>query len=307
MDLKNFLESKKQTLLNEEGQPLIIFHGTNRSFDSHDTNKHRTILNSKFQGDWICYTDNYQTAMKYMEAARNQCFDKDFFFEDLDSFFNKRPLDGIEKYLSFLAKELVEKGFQHDVNPDTYESVACKYIQENNIETNDPLFYFFRKLDVYSELYNFDINELSDILEFVECSKMNNNPTLNLNFFHQTIVDIPSFAIDYLVENDFLNSIPKPRVISSHIKFSKCLKTNDREEAKNAKNLGYDLVIYNGEGCVDNSPEYLILNPEQIEIIKIDKYKKIIEYLDESKSSWNEHIELLESEDKNNKNKKLKI
>jgi len=301
MEIKNFLESKKQILLNAEGQPLLLFHGTNREFNSHDTNKHRTILNNKFQGDWICYTDNYQTAIKYMEAARNQCFDKNFFFEDLDCFFNKRQLDGFEKYLFFLAKELVEKGFQQDLTLDTYESVAIKYIQENNIETNDPLFYFFRKLDVYSELYNFDINDLSDVLEFVEGSKINNNHTLNLNFFHQTIIDIPSFAIDYLIENDFLKSIPKPRIIYSQINYTKCLKTNDREEAKNAKNLGYDLVIYNGEGCVDNSPEYLILNNEQVSIIKIDQYQKRIEYLDENKTSWTEHIELIKSEEKSQK------
>lgn len=304
MEIKNFLESKKQILLNNEGQPLILFHGTNREFENHDTNKHRTILNSKFQGDWICYTNNYDTALKYMNAARNQCFDKEFFFEDLESFFNKRPLDGFEKYLFFLAKELVEKGFQQDLNPDTYESIAIKYIQENNIETNDPLFYFLKKLDVYSELYNFDINDLSDVLEFVEGSKINNNPNLNLNFFNQTIVDIPSFAIDYLIENDFLNSIPKPRIVCSQINYTKSLITNDREEAKNAKNLGYDLVIYNGEGCVDNSPEYLILNPNQVSIVNIDQYQKRIEYLEDNQSSWIEHIELIKSEDKI---KKLKI
>lgn len=304
MEIKNFLESKKQILLNNEGQPLILFHGTNREFENHDTNKHRTILNSKFQGDWICYTNNYDTALKYMNAARNQCFDKQFFFEDLEYFFNKRPLDGFEKYLFFLAKELVEKGFQQDLNPDTYESIAIKYIQENNIETNDPLFYFFRKLEVYSELYNFDINDLSDVLEFVEGSKINNNTNLNLNFFNQTIVDIPSFAIDYLIENDFLNSIPKPRILCSQINYTKSLITNDREEAKNAKNLGYDLVIYNGEGCVDNSPEYLILNPNQVSIVKIDQYQKRIEYLEDNKSSWIEHTELVKSEDKS---KKLKI
>ncbi len=300
MDIKNFLESKKQVLNNDTGEPLLVFHGTNREFEVHNTNKHRTILNDKFQGDWICYTDNYLVAMKYMDAARNQCLDKESFFEDLDSFFNKKPLDGFEKYLSFLAKELVEKGFQQDMTPDTYESVAIKYVQENNINTVEPLVLFIRKLDVYSQLYNFDINDLSDVLEFVEGSKMNNNPTLNLNFFNQTIVNIPSFAIDYLVENDFVNSIPKPRVICSHITFSKCLKTDDREEAKNAKNLGYDLVIYNGEGCVDNSPEYLVLNPEQISIVKIDKYKKRIEYLDEYQNSWIEHLDIIDDNSKNN-------
>ncbi len=300
MDIKNFLESKRQFLNNDTGEPLLVFHGTNREFEDHNTNKHRTILNDKFQGDWICYTDNYLVAMKYMDAARNQSLDKEFFFEDLDTFFNKKPLDGFEKYLIFLAKELVKKGFQQDVTPDTYESVAIKYVQENNIDTDEPLVYFFRKLDVYSKLYNFDINDLSDILEFVEGSKINNTPTLNLNFFNQTIVNIPSFAIDYLIENDFVNSIPKPRIICSHITFSKCLKTNDREEAKNAKNLGYDLVIYNGEGCVDNSPEYLVLNPEQISIVKIDKYKKRIEYLDEYQNSWIEHLDIIDDNPKNN-------
>ena len=48
-------------------------------------------------------------------------------------------------------------------------------------------------------------------------------------------VDIPSFEIDYLIENDFLNSIPKPRILCSQINYTKSLITNDREEAKNAK------------------------------------------------------------------------
>lgn len=306
MDIKKFLDSKQQLLKDENNNVLILYHGTNREFIEHDINKHRTLLNSKFQGDWICYTDNYETAIKYMTAARNQCFDKDLFFKDIDLFFDKRPFQGFEKYLNLLIKELVHKGYQQDQENDTYESIAKLYVKDNNIITEDPLVCFFQQLNLYTSLYNFNIDEISDILEYVEGSKINNSPDINFNFFNNTTIDIPMFAINYLIENEFLNSIPKPRVLSSQITYSKCLKTDDREEAKNAKNLGYDLVIYNGEGCVDNSPEYLIIHPNQVSIIKIDKYQKRIEYLDEYKTSWIEHIELLESQDKKH-NKQLKI
>lgn len=306
MDIKKFLDSKQQLLKDENNNVLILYHGTNREFSEHDIKKHRTLLNSKFQGDWICYTDNYETAIKYMTAARNQCFDKDLFFKDIDLFFDKRPFQGFEKYLNLLIKELVHKGYQQDQENDTYENIAKLYIKDNNIITEDPVVCFFQQLNLYISLYNFNIDEISDILEYVEGSKINNSPDMNFNFFNNTTIDIPMFAINYLIENEFLNSIPKPIVLSSQITYSKCLKTDDREEAKNAKNLGYDLVIYNGEGCVDNSPEYLIIHPNQVSIIKIDKYQKRIEYLDEYKTSWIEHIELLESQDKKH-NKQLKI
>ena len=51
---------------------------------------------------------------------------------------------------------------------------------------------------------------------------------------------------------------------------------------------GYDLVIYSGEGCVDNEPEYLIADPRQVTVKNIIIENIQLEYLDELETSWRE-------------------
>lgn len=65
--------------------------------------------------------------------------------------------------------------------------------------------------------------------------------------------------------------IPEPKIIESHVMARNILKTENREEAKNARDNGYDLVIYSGVDCVYGEPEYLIADPKQLDVIAVTR------------------------------------
>ena len=84
--------------------------------------------------------------------------------------------------------------------------------------------------------------------------------------------------------------MPEPKVIRSYVEADNILETNSREEAKEARKNGYDLVIYSGPDCVDNEPEYLIAEPSQIKMQSVKIAHKEIEYINESRAEWYENV-----------------
>lgn len=115
----------------------------------------------------------------------------------------------------------------------------------------------------------FDINEFCDLLEHVEYSKyhqQSDGMTELINLFNQTLPEIPYFVIEYIKELGYNKALPEPKVIIAEVTATNVLETGDRERAKQAKKEGYDLVIYSGEGILDESPEYLIADVSQITI-----------------------------------------
>lgn len=64
-------------VVDENGEPLVVYHGTNRSFDQFDKGRQRSARNDQFQGDGFFFTTDPDTAAKYADAAANQGFDKE--------------------------------------------------------------------------------------------------------------------------------------------------------------------------------------------------------------------------------------
>lgn len=263
-DAKSFLQRKqKNLLLNKNGNPLILYHGTNRIFDKHDMDKNRTILNDRFQGDWICYTSDIDVAWKYTHAARNQCLNKEVFLEETYLLFNKDINDKFTPYLYDLTISILDNGYEKG-----WDIIEKKYVKDM-IENKQEYTWnnFFRELDQYSKNNNdFDINDFLDVLDYVEYSKSTRDSEPAMNLFSNSVEVIPDSDIQYLINLGYTKSIPEPKVISSHIYADSILETSDRDQAKTARDNGYDLVIYTGEGTVDGEPEYLIANPYQITI-----------------------------------------
>tara|TARA_Y100000034_G_scaffold50613_1_gene62343 strand:+ start:9122 stop:9979 length:858 start_codon:yes stop_codon:yes gene_type:complete len=274
-DIENYLQEKQQKTIN-------LLHGTNRKYEKHCSSKNRTVLNDKYQGDWICYTKNIEVAWKYAKAARNQCFDKQLFLNDTENFLNDYP--NVKNDLLVLTNLLLDKG--SEVWDEFYEY----YSKEHNIDINDTPKSFFDKIREIENTSNFDINDFMDALEEVEYSKLA-EPDDNINFFSNNIKQISQSNIEFLKSIGFDSSLPENRVLVSEVSYNKLLETTSREEAKKARENGYDLVIYSGEGCVDNEPEYLIADPRQVTVKNIIIENIQLEYLDELKTSWREKKE----------------
>ena len=269
----------KKYLQEKQNKKIKLFHGTNRKFDQHCESKNRTVLNDEFQGDWICYTKNIDVAWKYSHAARNQVFDKSLFLEDTNKFISKYP--DIKEDFLILTNLLLNKG------DDAWDEFYDIYSKKHNHKLEDAGKYFFDKIRDVENNSEFDFNEFLDTLNEVEYSKLA-QPDDNIDIFSQYIPQISTYSINFLTKLGFDKSLPENRVLVSEISYNNLLETNSREEAKKAKENGYDLVIYSGEGCVDGEPEYLVANPRQVNVLDIIVEHVKIEYVDEFKTSWTE-------------------
>lgn len=259
-------------LLNDNGEKLTLIHGTNRKFTTHDPKKNRTILNDNYQGDWICYSANENVGWKYADAARNQCFDKEDFLEETKKVFSSIDEDAVN-FMIELSTTMMENGWE-----DGWDKAIESFREKNNIDKENASYEFFQKVRTYEQALDFDINDFCDCLEKVEYSKMATPDALNdivSLFGGGNKIEISCYDIEMLEKMGYSKIIPEPRLLESHVKANNILKTDSREEAKAARQNGYDLVIYSGPDCVDNEPEYLIANPEQIEVKAI--HKKVVE------------------------------
>lgn len=284
--IKNFLDKrldkKYEVLKDSNGEPLILMHGTTRSFNEHSNDKNRTILNEKYQGDWICYSNNEKTAWKYSHAARNQTMDKETFI--------KETIEILKEHVdSELMDDLLK--FTHiylENSDDSWDIFEEYYTKEKNKNYRD----FFSLIDnlTIGET-KFDINDYCQAMDFVEYSKSKKSYEFDdiMNFFNAKIEDFPNYVADYLSDLGYKDSLPSPRIIKSYVIASNILRTDSREDALNAKNNGYDLVIYNGEDCVDGNEEYLIASEKQIFIQEIINKKIKVEYLEDN-DGWTEHF-----------------
>jgi hypothetical protein len=282
-------------------ETITLYHGTNRSFSKHSLEKSRTELNNKFQGDWICYTPSESVAWKYANAARNQCIEKESFFEETENYLNNNFPD--EKLNLFIIETF--KILMNDIFDEAWDIIPDKYSKAFNIPSDVASKHFFDRLREYETIDpGFDFNDFYDVLEFVEHSKFGKSYDINnlFNVFNKTVEEIPDYVIKFLKPKGYEKSIPEPKIIKSDVTANNILKTDSREEAKEAREKGYDLVIYSGPDCVDDAPEYLIANVNQIAMREIVIAHKDIEYIDESNSEWIENISY-ETIKLNNKNK----
>lgn len=292
----NEIEYILKEKIKKEKLTIILYHGTNRKFESHDKSKHRTILNDRYQGNWYCYTESLEVAFKYAEAARNQCYNKEVFLKELSNYLEKDEYFGKEVYV--LLNELIENDY------GAWETIIKNYSEKNNLEENVARLQFFEQLSMFESRNNILIDDFIDMLDEIEGSKFGIGQEEDfINIFDDNIKKISNQSIKFLKEIGFKDSIPEIRVLVSEITATNVLRTNDKEEAKKALEKGYDLVIFNGENTVMNEPEYLVANKEQIKIKKIITKEVKIKYLSDDHSEWTTENKfgVINLEEKNNK------
>jgi hypothetical protein len=298
--IKDFLTDKKNE---NKPQTFRLFHGTNRKFTEHSIKKNRTQLNDKFQGDWICYSDDTDVGWKYASAARNQCFDRTWFLEDLKEFFDKDKDNEFGGELYDLMILMMEKGY------DCWDEIFEKHAQKHGLTEDESSKHYFDNVRIYEAKHDFCLDDFCDMLDEVEYSKMGMKGDTTdhvMNMFNNTTTKISEDSVEFLKKLGFTRCIPETRLMISQITANKILKTNNREKAKNARDKGYDLVIYNGEGTVDNKPEYLVANSSQVDLEMIIVKNTTTVYLDEYKTQWQEK-DSYETINFKNKGTKIKL
>lgn len=226
-------------------EPRIFYHGTNRIFDVFSKEMHRSIRNNQFQGDGFFFTDNDIDAWRYAEAAINQQLLKDEFFKSLKQHYPQPIYD--------LAKEVYNVPYMK-----AWENIQNKYGYDE----------FTKMTRDWEKETGLDINTLCDYVMNVEGAEVEVDEQENLmNLFRGS----PKTTLsEYYYENaekyHFKNALPNFNVVKAFLKMDKTLKTDDRDEAKEANKNGYDSVMYNGPDVIGDN-EYIVYNVEQIKVI----------------------------------------
>lgn len=248
---------------------IRLYHGTNRNFKEHNIEKSRTILNDNYQGDWICYTDSIDVAWKYADSARNQNIDNQLFLKELPTVLNKLSDDDLAiKFIETLTHNIIayEYTIAWSKAFEDFKSIPSNEL----IKRTESLFSSIVTTKEHSNLI--DINDYCDLLENLEyrfqSDEIDSSEQL-INIFNCHINEISHNSIDFMKRLGFKDSVPESKLYISEISYENKLETSDKNEAKLARKNGFDLVLYSGEGTVDDIPEYLIANSSQIKILRV--------------------------------------
>lgn len=248
---------------------IRLYHGTNRNFQEHNLGKARTDLNDRYQGDWICYTDSIDVAWKYSDSARNQNIDNQLFLDELPTVLNQLSDDSVAiKFIESLTHHIIENEYTIAWSKafDDFKSIPSNEL----INRTESLFLSIATTKEHSNLI--DINDYCDLLENLEhrfkSDEIDSSEQL-INLFNCHINEISQDAIDFMKRLGFKDSVPESKLYISEISYQNKLETSDKNEAKSARKNGFDLVLYSGEGTVDDIPEYLIANSSQIKILRV--------------------------------------
>lgn len=218
-----------------DGKPTVFYHGSAATFQNFDAARHRSILNSNYQGDAFNFTPSAAVASKYAAAARNQQFRQHDLFAVADKV--------LPPLASRLLKGLVEEGFP------TWEKYSTQDMHQ--------------LLDTCLSA-GFDLNDLVDLSQHVEGSASAwSQEDYNLFADHHNS-DMPDDIKDLAVSLGLTDAVPTPIVMPVYLRCVNTLFTDDRQQAREAQSKGYDSVCYSGEGTVDQEPEWMVFSSHNI-------------------------------------------
>ncbi len=224
-------------VVNEQGLPLMLYHGTGASFEQFSADHHRSVLNSKYQGDAFHFTPSPDVASNYADASRNHMINKERMFAAVD-----REFAGP---LSTLFRTVVEGGMEA-----TFDAT----IEE------------MRSWNTAAEAAGIDFYDLLELGRYVEGSRFNYNHNDNelFNLFSGYRHYLPEEVRDIAVALKLDDVLPNQNVVPVFLRAENVLFTEDREAARNAQKDGYDGFCYSGPDCVDGVPEWAVFSPDQI-------------------------------------------
>ena len=111
-----------------------------------------------------------------------------------------------------------------------------------------------------------DANEIGDLAPWIIGSKVKKlgegDP---VNIFNMSS-GMPGWVYDLLDTLGLDSKKYRPKVYTVTVKVDNPLVTDSKAEARKAKSMGYDSVIYYGSGTVDNVPEVAVYDPSKVAI-----------------------------------------
>lgn len=230
-------------VVDAEGKPLVVYHGTAYNFNDFDSGRNRTELNDKYQGDGFHFSEDPQVASRYADANRNRLLRKQDIYPLVEKRFPGR--------ISQLFRNVVEQGYEKawDVS-DTEISAIMQAGRDANV----------------------DLNDLLDIAEVVEGSKYHagrenaNDPgaVFAALFGGSGGGLLSEYHIDDMVKMGIDAAAPAQNVVPVYLKAENVLRTSSRKAAQSARKNGYDAVYYTGDDLVGGVPEWVVFNPNQI-------------------------------------------
>lgn len=220
------------------GNPLVLYHGTARDFLEFNADFHRSSLNEHYQGDGFHFSESPLIASKYADSSRNNQIDQASAIQAVADVFPPR--------ISKLFTDVVNEG---------YEAGWAMPAED------------LRALFAEIESVGLDINDLLDIAPYVAGSRYNHddkNHNELFNLFSGLGEQLPEYVRDLAVRLGLERVLPNQNVIAAFLRADNVLFTADPNEARQAKENGFDGVHYSGPGTVDGAPEWIVFRPEQI-------------------------------------------
>jgi len=231
-------------VVDDQGRPLVVYHGTAADFGAFSEGRHRAELNKKYQGDGFHFTGSPQVASRYAFAYRNQVLRKEDIYPLVESRFPRRVAD--------IFRSVVEEGY--DAAWDISDSEIKATIDEVNAA-------------------GIAIDDLLDLARVVEGSKYHyraERSDIDVNdvfsaIFGGSNVDLLSdMDVDIMVAMGIDAALPKPNVMPAYLNINNLLRTDSQKKAKSARGNGYDGVYYYGPDTVSDEPEWVVFDPVQI-------------------------------------------
>lgn len=220
------------------GRPRPFYHGSAYPFDAFSDSAHRSVLNNQYQGDGFHFSEDPVVASRYAEASRNQLINRDVIIELVNA-----------------------------TLPDYAAQVFCDVVLHGYAKAWDIPEEDIRHILDSSAADNVDLNDLLDIAEYVEGTNYHAGRPRQFDagmIFGGNPVYLPEHIRANAVAFGLQDALPNAYVIEAYLKTESLLVTDDREQARLARENGYDGVYYSGAGTVGEQPELAVFSPHQI-------------------------------------------
>lgn len=230
-------------VVDAEGRPLVVYHGTAADVVAFDAGRHRTVLNDQYQGDGFHFSPDPCVASRYADADRNLLLRKDTIYAQVEHRFPGR--------LGQLFRDVVEHGYEQAWElPDEEIRALLRQGEDEGVDLNALL-----DLARLVEGSNYDVRRSRDLDPgAVYAALFGGSSGIVLTEYH--IAEMVAMGLDA--------AIPCPNVMPVYLRAEDILVTHDRQLARAARSRGHDGVFYTGPDLVEGCPEWVVFDASQI-------------------------------------------
>lgn len=226
-------------------QPTTLYHGTTAQFNQFSAQKSRTELVDNYYGAGIFLTPSKDVAEQYARANRNAGF----------------PPSIIQDLKTQHAKQFVQDLVHHGAQAwERYSREALHLGPQED--------YF----EVLFKLLGADPNDLADIARYIIGSRSKvdlEDDSLELLMSGRSSA-MPHYMYDTLDSVGINSAKYRPKVYTVSVTAKNILATSSKSQAKQARNKGYDCVVYYGSDLVSGVPEVAVFNANQVHITSVE-------------------------------------